>query len=45
MNRTIRGLGRGAVSSFAIQNGGLLELVSEVEGLPQSAGFEGIAAY
>ena len=35
----------GAVSSFAIQNGGLLELVSEVEGLPQSAGFEGIAAY
>jgi 6-phosphogluconolactonase len=35
----------GAVSSFAIQNRGDLDLVSEVEGLPQSAGFQGIAAY
>ncbi len=35
----------GAVSSFAIQNRGYLDLVSEVEGLPQSAGFQGIAAY
>jgi 6-phosphogluconolactonase len=35
----------GAVSSFAIQNGGYLDLVRQVEGLPRSAGFQGIAAY
>ncbi len=33
----------GAVSTFAIGDG--LNLASEVVGLPQSAGFQGIAAY
>jgi hypothetical protein len=37
--------GAGAVGAFSIGAGGQLTRVGGVEGLPQSAGFQGIAAY